>query len=490
MPLNHNHSHKRHKRFSRETSTVNSRVLSSKSHKNAKKLVNKTQKKFVSKYASISFSYDDKSYPKNYQTPTIVPHAGVLSKPKEGWIHITIKGEPFERGFQHGTILADHFPYIKKVLTFMVKQDFKESLDKYMKTCAKVIKPQIAKYHPEYLEEIQGISKGAKVSVDFLIAWNSLLSMYSYYKNKNTQRCSAFIACGKATKDGKIVMAHNTHSDYATGPLANIVMRVIPTKGHSFVMQTYAGYIASGTDWFLCDTGIIGCETTISNINYLPKFGSPYFCRIREAMQYGTTLEEYGEIMLRNNAGDYACSWLFGDINTNRIMLCEIGLDKYNIEIKTDGVFYGMNAALDFELRTLETNDLTFEDFTASSGARSARLHSLLLDKYYGKIDIDIAKDIISDHYDTDKNRDKPSSLTICKHSELDAETKNSFYPWGCVDGKVIDSSMAQKMEFIGRQGASCGHSFNSKKYIREHPEYIHWKPVLRDMPSRKWVRL
>jgi hypothetical protein len=418
-----------------------------------------------------------------------------ISKPHQGWIHITISGEPFERGFKHGYLLANQFKHIRQVLTFSVKNEFNVSLDEYIKTCAKLIIPNIAKYHPEFLEEIRGISKGAKVSVDFLVAWNALLSMYSYYDfvNKNEgigQRCSAFIACGNATKDGKIVMAHNTHSDYASGPLANIVMRIVPSKGHSFVMQTYAGYIASGTDWFLCDTGIIGCETTISDTKYEPKFGTPYFCRIREAMQYGETLEEYAEIMLKNNAGDYACSWLFGDTQRNQIMLCEIGLNKSNIQITTDGIFYGMNSAMDYELRMLETEDRTFDDLGDSSGARNARLNALLNDKYYGKIDVEIAKHIISDHYDANLNKTIPTSLTVCKHTDLDPGAKRPFYPWGCVDGKVTNSSMAQKLEFLGRQGAACGKSFVAKKYLKEHPEYAKWKPVLRDMPTYEWTKL
>lgn len=418
-----------------------------------------------------------------------------ISNKSQGWIHITIKGEPFERGFQHGRLLAHHFKHIKTVLIFTIKKYFKKTLVEYENDCAKLVTPNIEKYYPEFLEEIKGISKGAKVSVRFLIAWNCLLSMYSYYKpiHKQTEqghRCSAFIACGSATKDGKIVMAHNTHSDYATGHLVNIVMRVIPDKGHSFVMQTFAGYIASGTDWFLCDTGIIGCETTISATKYKPQFGTPYFCRIREAMQYGETLDDYAKIMLKHNAGDYACSWLFGDINRNQIMLCEVGLNKSNIETTTDGVFYGMNSAMDFELRSLETTDRSFNDLGDSSGARNARLNALLMDKYYGKIDLTIAKQIISDHYDSNLNKTIPSSLTICKHSDLDPDAKRPFYPWGCVDGKVTDSSMAQKMEFLGRQGPACGKAFSVKKYFKEHPEYAEWKPVLRDMPTYKWVKL
>lgn len=443
---------------------------------------------------SIYNNRTKKILPKVNKHKDIIKKATIL-KPKQGWIQITITGEPFERGYQHGYLLADQFKHIRDVLSFVVKEMFHVGLSEYVKTCKKLITPNIAKYYPEFLEEIRGISKGAKVSVDFLIAWNSLLSMYSYYgnlKTENVQRCSAFIACGNATKDGSIVMAHNTHSDYASGSLANIVLRVIPEKGHSFVMQTYAGYIASGTDWFLCDNGIIGCETTISEINYKPQFGTPYFCRIREAMQYGESLDDYAQIMTKNNAGDYACSWLFGDINQNQIMLCEIGLNITNIQTTTDGVFYGMNSAIDFELRTLETNDQTFNDLGDSSGARNARLNALLNEKYYGKIDLEIAKSVLSDHYDSNLNKTIPSSLTVCKHSDLDpgSSTRRPYYPWGCVDGKITNSSMARKMEFIGRHGASCGMSFSANKYLKEHPEYEKWRKVLRDMPKYEWTKL
>jgi len=416
-------------------------------------------------------------------------------KRKEGWIQITIKGEPYERGFQHGHLLSHQFSHIKTVLAFLVKTFFDITLTAYIEQCAKLIKPKIMSEYPEFFEEIRGISEGANVTIDFLIGWNSLLSMYSYYDNIPPidivgKRCSAFIACGDATKDGKIVMAHNTHSDYASGPLANISIHVIPSTGYPFVMQTYAGYIASGTDWFICSTGIIGCETTISDTNYKPEFGTPYFCRIRQAMQYATTLEEYSDILTHDNAGDYACSWLFGDINKNRIMLCELGLNYNNIQITSNGVYYGMNSAMDFSIRNMETNDIYFTDLEDSSGARNSRLQSLLMEKYYGKIDIDIAKKIVSDHYDSFLHKTQKNKRSICKHSELDSSSEEPFYPWGCVDGKVTNTDMAKNMSFIGRMGAACGTPFYSKSFLKKHPIYNNWKHVLRNMPRQKWIKL
>ena len=256
-------------------------------------------------------------------------------------------------------------------------------------------------------------------------------------------------------------------------------------------MQTAAGYIASGLDWFICSSGMIGCETTISEINYKPVFGFPYFCRIRPAMQYGDSIDSYNKIMLRDNAGDYACSWLFGNINTNEIGLLEIGLKKHNIKKTKNGLFYGMNSAVGDELRETETNDTTLYDLSDSSGARNYRFDQLLNNEYYGKINTENAKIILSDHFNTLENKDSMDSLSICRHSEYDNNSKNhQNYPFGCVDGKVVNSQMAKTLSFDGRFGSCCGRVFKAKQFINKYPAYKKWKPYLVDFPYKKWTVL
>ncbi len=416
----------------------------------------------------------------------------IIDKNREGWIILEIRGAPYQRGFAHGKLLNRELQEVKRCLPFLVKTQLKVNYTKYIKDCKHIITPIIREKYPEFYEEICGISKGGNISINEVIGWNSFLSMYSYYTDNNPYRCSAYIATGNATDDSKIVMAHNSHCNFIEGNLQNIILYVYPEKGNSFVMQTAPGYIASGTDWFICSTGIIGCETTISQTNYKVHFGTPYFCRIREAMQYGTTLDSYINIMLKNNAGDYACSWLFGDINTNEIMLFEIGLNKHAIQRTNNGVYYGMNSAIDNNLREIETKDKTLYDVKESSGSRNYRLNYLLNDKFHGKLNVSTSKEIISDHYDLFQNKIDPNMRSICKHSENKIDSidigKKSPTLFGATDGKIVTSDMARDMKFEARFGSSCGREFNISEFIRKNPQFKKWRPYVKDFQSHNWV--
>jgi hypothetical protein len=423
---------------------------------------------------------------------------GSIIQRKEGWIIAHIFGSPFERGFAHGFLLKDELARVIETLPHIVKENFDVSMDKYLRKVAASIVPVVRKNFAEFYAEIRGISAGAakagvEIGVNYIIAWNSLASLYSYYAT-DFEKCSAFIAAGDATKKGDIVMAHNSHVDFLTGALSNVILYVVPDRGIPFVMQTSAGFIASSTDWFICKSGIMGCETTISEISYKLRFGHPYFCRIRKAMQYGNTLDDYVKIMKRKNAGDYACSWLFGDVNSGEIMRFELGLERCAVSRTKNGVFYGMNTAMDQDLRENETDDRDFLDLTTSSGNRNIRLNYLLNTRHYGEIDLDIAKRVLSDHFDILRGEQQPNYRSICNHTEAyyqdEPEDERSSYPYGVVDGKATNSSMAKKLEFAARWGSSCNRGFDSGEYIKAHLKYKKWKDVLMDFPTRQWTNV
>ena len=429
--------------------------------------------------------------------PNIKKINGNIISKKQGWITLHIYGSAFERGYAHGVLLADKIKYNIDLLPFFVNEYYHVPYEEYKKLCIHEIKPNIIRHYKEFYEELNGIETALQeqfidICVDDLIYWNSIMSFYSHNKKiiKNINRCSAFIATGDATKNKDIVMAHNTHTNYIDGLLQNVILYVTPKNGYAFVMQCSAGNIASGVDWFISSSGIMGCETTIYGINYKPVFGSPFFCRIRKALQYGKNIDDYVECMLTNNAGDYACSWLLGNTNNNEIARFELGLKEHSIQKTFNGVFYGMNSTLDYHLRTIETYDNDIYNISTSTGARRFRMNQLLNNIYYGNISPETAKLILSDHYDVYKNKEMPNSRSICRHGEFDHEKKSSapFYPFGSSDGKIVNSENAKKMKFIGRFGHFCGRTFNKSTFIKNHPQYNYMEKMMTNMESHDWT--
>lgn len=432
---------------------------------------------------------------------------GKKYKNKQGWVCVSIYGTPYQRGFAHGSLLHKELQTVQSLFKYLVKTDYNVSYKQYIEDCTRIITPILQEKYPEIYHELQGIVAGYtshnhNMTLDELIAWNSMLSMYTHYKPASrADRCSAFIACGNATEKGDIVMAHNSHSDYVFARVSNIILQIHPEKGYSFIMQCSPGYVASGMDWFVTEKGIMGCETTIGGFLKKPDFqkGTPYFCRIREAMQYGNDLDDYARIMTTKNAGDYPCGWMFGDTNKKEIMFCELGLKYTHVEKKKDGIFYGMNAAVNEKIRKEETNDKTYWQTSKTSGARNVRLHVLLYETYQNKLNLENAKKIISDHHDVFLDRNtKGNSRTLCKHSEYDDPKTTKRYPraFGAIDGKVINSAMAKKMSFVGRYGSSCGKGFNVNRLTRKRNTQKNKRKnktmsqYLKNIPSYQWTTL
>ena len=432
-----------------------------------------------------------------------------MSYDKNGWKYISVKGKPKERGYAYGYLCANDFKEIQKMLEFFMMEAYGVEWTTIIKQVNDDFKEMTKKDFEEFYEEMEGIvegcvAAGCATDIDEIIAWNFYMSIPYWYSTKSESRvqkeggsgdkCSAFIAVGDWTEDGNIVCAHNSFTDFIDGQYSNVVLDLNPEKGHRFIMQTSPCWIWSGTDFFVTAKGIIGTETTIGGfIPYEKRFPIGY--RIRKAMQYGNTLDEYCEILLHENSGDYANSWLFGDTNTNEILRIELGLKYHNIERTKNGFFIGFNAPYDERIRNLEVNNSGFYDIRRHQGARLVRLGDLM-DEHKGKINIEIAKKIISDHYDVYLLKDNnPCSRTVCSHYDLDAREYMSdqsrpkpFAPHGAVDGIVCDTTLAKKMAFEGRFGNSCGIPFIKDEFCKKHRQYYKFCPYLHDRPSQPWT--
>jgi hypothetical protein len=438
-----------------------------------------------------------------------------------GWLYVSIKGGARERGYAYGKLVADEMKDVIKTINFTTYFDLGVKWDFFIRAGAKYFKPKIMEKFPEFYEEMVGFSEGCTaagtpMSIDEVVAWNNWFTLNeSWFFNMPEEerievkgaaaanvaskeggandRCSSFIANGDWTADGKIVIVHNNFSNFVEGQFARVVLDLKPDKGARMLIQGFVGWIWSGTDFFVTSNGIIGSETTIGG--FFPfENNIPISCRIRNAMQYGKTLDDYVEMLLDGNSGDYANSWLFGDTKTNEILRLELGLRFHNTERTKNGYFIGFNAPYDPRIRNLECVNTGFDDIRRHQGARRVRLEELM-DEHKGKINMDIARKIISDHYDVYLHKENPCSRTVCSHYDMDAREYMSdptrpkpYQPRGSLDGNACDTTMAKNMSFSLRWGNSCGTPFDKNKFCNEHREWAYLRDYLRDRPQQPWT--
>lgn len=423
---------------------------------------------------------------------------------RAGWIYLHLEGSARERGFQHGYLLSKEIHVnLRKTRIGWVHQSAM-SWEWLVEQSARMFANKI---DPENLAELEGIAEGARaagvqVSRDEIVAYNGIIELSGYWWPTESKKlkdaptppvkesCSSFIATGSWTKDGNIVLGHNTMAGYAdVSP--NVVADIVPERGHRILWQTCPGWIHSGMDFFITDAGLAGSETTIGGFEGFDPSGIPEFARMRRATQDAASIDDWCRIMKKGNNGGYANAWLIGDVNTKEIARLELGLKNIGFERTHDGYFSGSNVAEDLKILRFETT-ANETDIRISSVARRVRWKQLLAENR-GKIDLALAKRFEADHYDTFLHRDQPGGRTLCGHFEMDREPAGPWpgVPFGCagtVDAKVVDASMAKRMSFAARWGSACGKPFDAHEFLAAHPQFDWMNQILESRPHESWT--
>ena len=417
-----------------------------------------------------------------------------------GWIFLHTEGGPFERGFQRGYLTANEIDEFLRTLAYT--QEFETGLkpDYFVRAASRLFKGKVP---AEYVEEMRGIAAGMqhagkKATYEQVLYMNGFIDILWYWWPKEKHRlrddhpgCSAFIATGDATAGGKIVMAHNSWCPYWLGKSANIILDIVPQSGHRILMQTWGPCIYSATDFFITDAGLIGTETTIGDFEGFNAKRVPVFVRARKAMQYADSIDEWADILIKDNNGAYANSWLLGRHPDRRDRLPGARPEISQPREKEERVFHRLECHGEYpDPETGDDGDLGRHHET-SAVSRRVRWNQLMKE-HFGRIDASLARQMLADHYDTYLQKEQPGSRTICGHFELDdgsvPGTGRAFRPSGAFDGKVVDSDMAKAWRFWAKWGGSCDTGFNAADFLQKHPQYDWLQGHLPDMPPKPWT--
>ena len=116
---------------------------------------------------------------------------GSIISNHNGWKTLYVYGDAYERGYAHGYLLYDELQKVLKLFPFVLKEQLKTTMKEYIKKSNELIKPVIIRDFQEIYQEMEGISAGARyrgtrISIDYLIAWNSYMSLYTMFNRKKT----------------------------------------------------------------------------------------------------------------------------------------------------------------------------------------------------------------------------------------------------------------------------------------------------------------
>jgi hypothetical protein len=424
---------------------------------------------------------------------------------QNGWIFVHLEGTPSNIGFQHGYLLAQEIQDAEKVVVLEQTRDGKHDWKFFRDAAKDMMWPHI---EAEYRQELQGISDGLKakgVNLDVwdVVALNAFCEWEYYLKEYDRQHsgkahegaatpehCSAFVATGSYTKDGKVIIAHNDWTSYLEGSRWTMIFDIAPASGKRILMDGFPGAIHSADDFGINSAGIMITETTISHYYGYDPNGIPEFVRARKAMQYAASIDDFARIMKEGNNGGYANTWLVADRKTNEIASLELGLKNVTLMRKTDGYFVGSNFPINPKLVKEETT-FNVNDMSQSANARHLRWEQLMA-QYKGKIDVAAAQGFLADHYDTYEKKEDADERALCGHVDLSPRGSQPWQPpygaAGAVQNKVADATMAEHMSLTAAAGHSCGISFKAGEYLKKYSQFAWEKSLLRDMDAFPWT--
>ena len=323
-----------------------------------------------------------------------------------GWIYLYIEGEPYDRGYQHGYLLAPeiidmitrwsnviHNGPIISWFSSDESSSYEQISDAWWNFCRKGIDRIFwNKYPEEYKQEIQGIADGVNAKglkfhnrgVDYLdiLSINEMYEFMTRFDNPRkdfhpirelystlrkiipnlgdeevfvnsfvnappAHHCSGFIATGNAAKDGEIVISQQVLCGgwwypYYIPQRWNVIMDVDPSDGYRFQMASAPGYIWSDENYYQNEKGICIIDTTSPQGLWSDK-GLPMAIRTRTAAQYSESLDDALYHIMNENDGIWTAVYLIGDTKSGEIARLDLGLYKYQVWRTFNGYYWSAN---------------------------------------------------------------------------------------------------------------------------------------------------
>ncbi|MFX1428807.1 MAG: C45 family autoproteolytic acyltransferase/hydrolase [Promethearchaeota archaeon] len=342
---------------------------------------------------------------------------------------IKIEGSPAKRGFQQGEQLKDKIHnmfdvvFHSKMFSEVTSKLIPLSVIKFVLGIIgkKKIKKPLLDLLPNQYEKLIALSKAAEIKERLLFGAHFIEIMSgdpnSLYKNPPVQSCSMIFALPKATADNSLIFGRNYDFPNVLQPF-QVVREESPDNGYKNL--NFTQYSLIGCHMGLNEKGLaIGYNYGRSWKKKPLDFrleGVPGTFIVQEVLETCATTQEAIDFITKFTHRANGCHYGLMDTSGD-VCVIETTSTRHAIRRPEDGILAHTN-----HYQTLELKDANLPDYVRfkmddmdinpiESPIRRYQREIALLKKFKGKINMEIFKNILSDH----DNRE-PDDFTVCTH--------------------------------------------------------------------------
>ncbi|HOE17404.1 MAG TPA: C45 family autoproteolytic acyltransferase/hydrolase [Syntrophorhabdaceae bacterium] len=361
---------------------------------------------------------------------------------------ISVKGGPYECGRQHGEQARELVQRQLKFYFDLWQKQWNAKRENILNDCRAMI-PVIEDYSPAILQELEGLAKGTRVTLEEIVALNAryelvwTLNLLSVSKGDG---CTSLSALPEVTELGHTILGHNR--DYLPIIRERMVLLEIRQQDKpNITMLTEAGIIGS-VGMNSIGLGVTG-NGLVSSVDKF-ELKTPIFLLMREILNSDSFSNAIEAVLTTKTS-----------VSTNYMIAHEAG-EVIDLEVTPndvgflhaeDGILSHSNNFLYFTNREdlLDIFKAALPD-TLFRFSRARRL----LGKEHGKIGIESFQRVFSDHFSY------PNS--ICRHPD----SRDEEFRQLCTINSVI-MDLNERALFIA-EGPPCTHKYNkiSPESLRE----------------------
>ncbi|HZS92586.1 MAG TPA: C45 family peptidase [Chloroflexota bacterium] len=299
---------------------------------------------------------------------------------------IELKGEPGERGYQHGRALRDDIGvFYERFIAYAVDGAAGKHAESDYLNYAMAHLPAARQYAPDLVEEVEGIAQGAGIAFEKAFVLNCFDEVNCHgpaLLKGGLHGCTAFAATGRATRDGTTYIGQGWDMNDWYPP---VIFRLVQPDGETEALVYGHPGIIGGTG--INRHGLALVWNTLKSNDARPGVPAPFVVRKALQQQYLPALVGIVIGAHRANGLNFIVGASFGAVDI------EVSATKYAVTY--GGTF--LHHANHHEAPQLLQYEDGFASLWPDTLIRSGRMRQLL-EEHFGRIDLETCQEIMRDH--------------------------------------------------------------------------------------------